>query len=251
MTLSIMMQYANKIALVYSGQPRHVKECHSNHIDTFYKANPNFEIDVFAHIWYDEKKIGAYYRDDYKKAGRWDSGSKECIMDNWKPKGIIFEKPKEFSAPDGIVPNPRFICPANHFLSMFYSLECANTLKKEYENKNNFKYDCVVRLRTDEVFLNPIVMLDYNLSSINVLKEWAHIEYGLNDHFAFGSSELMDKYSDVYTNFEMICKMGAAVDLPNTNPECLLGYNAQIRHKLPITKNEWQYKLWSDYKGAL
>jgi len=127
-------------------------------------------------------------------------------------------------------------------LSLFYSMERANDHKREYENKNNFKYDCVIRLRTDEFFMRPIGPIStYDMNLVNVLKDWVHLDYGLNDRFAFGSSELMDKYLDVYSNFEKLCEMGASV-----NQECLIGFNSQIRHKLPIAKHDWQYQLCRD-----
>jgi len=53
----------SKVALIYSGQPRHLKECFENHRSTFWDANPDAEIDVFAHIWYDEAWVGSYFWD--------------------------------------------------------------------------------------------------------------------------------------------------------------------------------------------
>ena len=231
----------SKIALIYSGQPRHLKECSSNHYETFYKANPDHEIDVFAHIWYDEKWIGNYFWDQYKDRGRWEADLKEYMIKKWNPKRINYEAPKEF-VPEGIEPDPRFPHPVNNIISMFYSVFQANEMKKQYEEEHDFKYDCVIRLRTDEYFMTPIGCIDnYDMNVVNVLNEWAHLDYGINDHFAFGSSELMDKYLDVYNNFVEICEMGAAV-----NPECLIGFNAQVYHKLPIAKHNWHYKLWRD-----
>jgi hypothetical protein len=231
----------SKIALLYSGQPRHLKECLDNHKKVFYDANPNHEIDVFAHIWYDDNWIGNYFWDQYKDRGKWEPDLKDFMIENWKPKKIFFERPKEFVA-ENIDPDPRFPHPVNNIISMFYSVYYSNQLKIEYENQNNFKYDCVIRLRTDEYFLAPIGSIDnYDMNVVNVLNEWAHLEYGINDHFAFGSSELMNKYLDVYSNFVNICEMGAAV-----NPECIVGFNAQVRHKLPIVKHNWHYKLWRD-----
>ena len=125
---------------------------------------------------------------------------------------------------------------------MFYSLEKANDLKKKYEEKNNFKYDCVIRLRTDEFFYKDVGSLDdYDLNTVNVFDEYAHLDYGINDHFAFGSSKLMDKYLSVCSNLSDIIDEGAAI-----NPETLIGWNAQKHHKLPITKNKFGYRLWRD-----
>ena len=144
-----------KIALLYSGQPRHLKEAFPNHHDTFWKPNNSYQIDVFAHMWYDEKWIGNYFWDQYKDRGRWEADLKEFMQDNWNPKAITFEEPKEFE-PEDIVPDPRFPHPVNNIISQFYSISQANNLKKKYEDENNFKYDVVVRLRTDEYFQRPI-----------------------------------------------------------------------------------------------
>ena len=41
-----------KIALCYSGRPRHFAECLKNHQETFGLGNDN--VDVFAHLWFDK-----------------------------------------------------------------------------------------------------------------------------------------------------------------------------------------------------
>ena len=231
---------SKKVALIYSGQPRHLRECHRNHRENFWDRNPDWEVDVFAHVWYDKSWVGSYFWDQYKDRGKWDADLVPFMEENWKPKGLEFEEPKQFIC--DWQPDPRFSHPVNNIISMFYSLEKANDLKKKYEEENNFKYDCVVRLRTDEFFFREIQALDvYDLNTVNVLDEFAHLDYGLNDHFAFGASELMDKYLDVCSNLETIIDEGAAI-----NPETLIGYNAQRYHKLPITKHKFGFRLWRD-----
>ena len=117
-----------------------------------------------------------------------------------------------------------------------------NDLKINYEEDHGFKYDCVVRLRTDEFFFRNVGFLDgYNLDTINVFKEFAHLDYGINDHFAFGRSDLMDKYLSVCSNLSTIIEEGAAI-----NPETLIGWNAQKHHKLPVSKYDFGYRLWRD-----
>ena len=100
----------------------------------------------------------------------------------------------------------------------------------------------MVRLRTDEFFYNDIGNLSsYDLDTINVLQEFAHLDYGINDHFAFGRSDLMDKYLSVCSNLSTIIEEGAAI-----NPETLIGWNAQKHHKLPVSKYDFGYRLWRD-----
>ena len=228
----------SKLALIYSGQPRHLRECHENHVKNFYQEG--WDVDVFAHVWYDKSWVGAYFWDQYKDRGRWDAELIPFMEEKWKPKALEFEEPKEFESDWD--PDPRFPHPVNNIISMFYSLEAANYLKKKYEEENGFKYDCVVRLRTDEFFYNDIGDLNnYDLDTVNVFSEYAHTDYGINDHFAFGRSDLMDKYLNVCSNLSTIIEEGAAI-----NPETLIGWNAQKHHKLPITKNDFGYRLWRD-----
>ena len=229
-----------RLALIYSGQPRHLKECYQNHISNFHKINPEWEIDTFAHIWYRENNDGSYFSDQFKDRGQWDYDLKTFIYEQWKPKKIQLEEPKEFES--NWEPDKRFPHPINNIISMFYSLEKANRLKQAYEEEKEFKYDCSIRLRTDEFFKKPIGPIsNYPLDTINILNEFAHLEYGINDHFAFGNSKDMDKFMNVYSNLDNIIEEGAAI-----NPETLLGYNAIKYHKLKITKHHFSYCLWRD-----
>ena len=41
----------SKIAIVYSGQPRALRECYPNHKEFLYDPNSHHEIDVFYHLW--------------------------------------------------------------------------------------------------------------------------------------------------------------------------------------------------------
>ena len=229
-----------RLALLYSGQPRHLKECRQNHFLNFHEANPEWQIDIFAHIWHEKNKSGSYFSDKYKNRGQWDDDLIQFINDKWQPKKIVIEAPKKFKS--HWTPDKRFPHPINNIVSMFYSLEKANKLKQEYEDNKNFKYDCVVRLRTDEFFKNPIGnMNNYRLNTINILDEFAHLSYGVNDHFAFGNSSNMDKFLNVYSNLSTIINEGSAI-----NPETLLGWNAIKHHKLNITKHNFNFCLWRD-----
>lgn len=235
-----MDKTTKKIALVYSGQPRNIKECHDNHVSTFYTENKECEIDVFAHFWYSDSLIGNYFWNSYPNRGYYEPDIKKTIVNLLKPVDALYEPPLEFIT--DIQPDKRFPHPVSNTLSMFYSIEKANNLKTAYELKHNFKYDCVVRLRTDEYFINPVGNLfDYDMSSINLLNETPHMPYGVNDHFAFGRSDIMNKYSSVFSNLDTIVKDGCAI-----NPECLLGYNLLLK-KIPIIKHSnWTFKLFRD-----
>ena len=84
-------------------------------------------------------------------------------------------------------------------------------------------------------------MSSYDLDTINVLQEFAHWIMESMITFAFGRSDLMDKYLSVCSNLSTIIEEGAAI-----NPETLIGWNAQKHHKLPVSKYDFGYRLWRD-----
>lgn len=226
-----------KIALCYSGQLRHVKECVKNHKNTFFCGD---NIDVFAHLWFDSMYEGKAFDEAHRNRGSFKKDDVDFFMNEFCPVYSIIEPPMSFSSE--LRPDPRFPHPINNTLSMFYSIKMSNGLKKRAEIENKFSYDYVVRLRTDEYFLSTIGSFDrYQCDSLHVLNEYAHLDYGINDHFCIGNSENMDKYCSVYDDFDKLYQMGAAI-----NPECLLGFNVVIHHKLSVKKHDWKYKLFRD-----
>jgi len=249
------MAEKTKIALIYSGQPRHVKKCNANHRRTFYEANPDAEIDVFAHTWIYEKELGPSLAERQKNLLR--------LL--WQPKDIVFEEPRTFNQSE-VQQDRRYRKSDKQWpiwlsnaLSMFYSLEMANNLKREYEKRHSFRYDYVVRLRTDTYFplrlkrngkllsepesIGPLEQYDFNKINVHkfavMISPYSFYDYGLNDQFAIGGSELMDKYSDVYSNFLTIHRMGSS-----PIPEAMLGFNVQRRHGLPVAKHPWTFIIY-------
>ena len=261
-----------RLALVYSGQPRNLKECWKTHFSTLGLGNPDWDMDIFAHFWYDESwtrntdwnRLG-YGRtelaslpakeaqriaekrknmDATKITGAMDSDIKKYIDAKWKPKGICFETPRAFDYRDMGLVGGRDPFSANNALSMFYSMEEANKLKCEYERKHGFKYDCVVRLRTDLVFLESMKpLVEYDLKQIAVRDDGLESPY-FDDILAFGNSDAMDKFCSVFGNLR-IC---AAPNLGNPlcpqnaedilNPHEVICHNAKIMHELRVEKRQ-------------
>ena len=98
--------------------------------------------------------------------------------------------------------------------NMFYKIMRCNQLKIEHENKHNFKYDIVVRLRTDVVFQKPLIFSE-DRDKIFI----PHNCYcgGLCDQFAYGPSDLMDKFCNLFTNIKECFEIA-----PEFHPEKLL-----------------------------
>ena len=250
-----------KAALVYSGQPRNLKDCWENHRKTFMDANPGWEIDVFAHLWFDESwerdsdwnRLGYAQTeidsaqqkniDSAKSIGTLDTDIKSYIGENWKPKAIRFAPPRAFDYRELGVVGGKDPHKANNALSMFYGMEQANKLKREYENAHGFQYDCVVRMRTDIVFLDsPVVFDKYDLEKINIRR---HMIPGwqIDDRFAFANSAAMDKFCAVFSNLHGCARknlapgknMANARDVFNAHE--VLGYHAEVVQGLQIAKH--------------
>jgi len=82
----------------------------------------------------------------------------------------------------------------------FYNVFKCNELKCVYENKNSFKYDYVIRSRTDYFWFRHITENELELANNNIIlpKEWAFKNvnnFCRSDIHAIGNSIMMDEYS--------------------------------------------------------
>ena len=110
------------------------------------------------------------------------------------------------------------------FLSQFYSSQAVNDLKKKHEEDNNFKYDVVIKSRTDSVFLltderkRRSIFLDDYQSKNGVLDIiWTphlRVREGnvmLCDQVIWGPSASFDMWLDniVYSCVELVQKLSS------------------------------------------
>ena len=251
-----------KIALCYSGLARSFEKTFDNHKRALIDFN-DADADIFAHFW--EPK---------PEPKRW-------IVENVPHKKIIFEKPKNKEFKNEAASNVAFAETPLSFkaLSMFYGVEKSINLALEHELANSIKYDFIFRMRTDLFFLyntlnkleehdsselnispSRLSPFDYDLSDKHLLAQdpkrpsgyssdwWEGRENrpnpcpeAIDDRFAFSNREIMEKYSNLYSNYGKIVKQR----LPNS-PECLLGIHIK-NNKLDIHQNAWRVGL---YKGG-
>jgi hypothetical protein len=214
-----------RIAIQYSGEIRNLLDCFNNHYENFVLKNPDYQVDIFAHLWASP-----------------DDNRMSRISSLLNAKRISFEPQIQFNRHD-IIQDPRFPWYTPNMVSMFYGIEKVNEIRNVYENINNIKYDYVIRMRPDIIFLPDYVKpIDYYEKDFLHLKDFNPYEsqglpYAINDYFAIGSPELIDLYSKVYSNLDRMILEGAAI-----NPELLLGYNIKDlpnkRHDLRM----WPYK---------
>jgi hypothetical protein len=209
-----------KIALCLSGQPRFVPE-----VAPYITKNilNGYDVDTFFHFWFDEDLQSKPYK--YGGSGGWEnqrisSTAIEDALQIYKPKLYKVEKSKVFldsnlytelcfrdnGQPinwtrhwrESMEPNYRDR-QVNNCLSCHYSLNQVNLLKKEYEYSNNFKYDFVVRCRTDTVIHTKILFENYDKNTIHYSGMQNQPDNMILDWINFGSSKHMDAFMSTFS----------------------------------------------------
>ncbi|OMQ37093.1 hypothetical protein [Pseudomonas putida] len=122
-------------------------------------------------------------------------------------------------------------------LPMFYKIHDSNELKKNYESQNNFKYDIVIRARTDIDFNNleeiiSSVKREHSDNEISTIADESSLndELFLSDIFAIGSSRSMDDYAEIFTMLSDYWNLAKHPNLAYSkrSAERLLGYHVKF-----------------------
>lgn len=127
-----------------------------------------------------------------------------------------------------------------NFLSEFYSFYKTLDLKKIYEQQQDFKYDCVVRIRSDHIFHYNIDIESFDMNKMNVLNCAYHRDTDLtiNNHFACASTKLMDIYGECFL-FIPVYYFTYKVDFIQ---ELYIGKHLRVNN-IPINKFNVPYTL--------
>lgn len=220
-----------KIALCLSGHLRSYEQT--------WRALKTFVLDtlspdVFIHTW---DTVGASHHIDNHTVKQKTLQVLPKIQDIYKPKNIIIEplikrngeKYRKYLIDDR--------CP-NGVVNMFYKIHKANLLCEDFCKSLDYKYDIIVRARPDLLFQNYINSDDLeratNDSSLLFVPKNGHYG-GINDQFAFGSSEAMSIYANCYTNLDQITTTTPLV------PELVL--KQQLVNKVNIQLTDVRYLL--------
>lgn len=222
-----------KTALCLSGQPRGLPEG----LEQIKRSliEPNGEVDVFIHCWFDEAEAGKAFESAQThqsgQVGVLHPDSIKMLQELPNLKALVVEPPRPFHI-EGCVDRPEAI--QGRLQSMFYSAWQVNSLKQIHEGYSG-KYDCVIKTRTDMWYGAPVVLADFQEflgKSICVPAVHQHMRHYTNtmtDVFAFGSSEHMDAFCDVYPNYKELYDM-----VSNPFGEDLLGAQVRIRSKIDV-----------------
>jgi hypothetical protein len=164
-----------KIALVFYGQPRHVKENFNSFQQNILDGN---DVDVFGHTWdcNDITDIGYY---DFKKI-------KVEPQNNFEDYYI------------GKTGLPKF----QNNAPMWYSTQGGCDVLKEYVDETNTHYDFVVRARYDIFLRYKIDFTKLDKDLIYVSEQAWPGSHMWDDSWGISSYENYVKiYSDLYTNY--------------------------------------------------
>jgi hypothetical protein len=187
-----------KVALCLSGQPRFYKRGYE-FINKFILNV--YQPDIFMHVWFDKSKVGQPYLGSCWNNGRSDiveDMTIENLQQLYNPIRVFHESEK-FNNENlpRIYDSNKARQESFITFSMFYSVLMANKLKIDYEIKNNFKYDCVLRMRFDWALDQLINLNNFDLNKLYCPNDCG-TQKSINDQFAFSKSENMDIYSNTY-----------------------------------------------------
>ena len=189
-----------KIALCISGQPRTWKRCYQSWFDAVSHLG---EVDVFYHMW--NFNTLPNFAAGFLKTRLPDvTLAPHEIMEIYntlKPTDHIIDGPRDFPKPN--VTNPI----AWWTRSQFYGLKRCAFLKREYEIRNNFEYDIVLRIRTD-LLLNyklPYQTLQPNMMYTCVnYHDPEYNTFRIGDTFYYANSYTYDLMSNFYDALDYI-----------------------------------------------
>ena len=198
-----------RIALCLNGQPRWVEKGYAYFSKNIIEPNiEKNEIDVFAHVWFDEEKIGEpcsslIGTDPHKAHAKWEPDSISKIENLYRPKTIVVEK--EFDR--NLISNKAVFdtnSKSYETCSMLRSTQQVLQIKRNYEAIHGFEYDWVVRARFDLAINKKIDLSLLNPTTFYV--PWTGIpnsnHYAMNCDSAFSNSSNMDLYSSAFENIE-------------------------------------------------
>ncbi len=183
-----------------------VAVCFSGHMRTYDKTYQSlklnlldhYDTDIFIHTWSKSNNVRG------KDFGKDDIDIEKEIKEIYKPKSLLIEPQKEFKLNFCECFNFARTNPHNVFSKM-YSMSCVGNLLKEYQLNNDVQYDIVLSLRSDMEFLKPIKLIKEE-NKIFIPGNVRVPENTYHDYYAYGSSNIMQVYFNVYNEFDNICK---------------------------------------------
>jgi len=130
--------------------------------------------------------------------------------------------------------------PPEQYFKMFYNIFKTNQLRTSYEIENNFKYDIVIRTRSDVGLLHEVDVRN-NVPSSNTIIMPGNQWYGeppCNDQFAIGNSDSMTMYSNIVNHLKEYNDCGVVF-----HPETLLAHHLQNANGAELKRGSFEITL--------
>jgi len=177
-----------------------------------YFGNTSDTSDAVSGYYYIKKKLLSKYDVDVF-IHSWDLGNQAKAVELYRPTEKLFELQKDFSSDLSRLDENYFFGKDGQYYhnSMFktfsvsYSRKASVLLKRQYEIKNNFTYDCVVMTRFDLGQRGKEHKQKYYATNFNFHEKldmnyiysayWDQLNHGFADHWFFSNSKNMDKVS--------------------------------------------------------
>lgn len=135
------------------------------------------EVDIFIHTW--------------------SVGIKSILKQLYKPKQSIFEKQIMFDKSPTV---------KHSIYSRWYSFKKVVDLKKDYEVKQKFIYDCVMVARFDLLFFRDIEFNQFDMNYFYTPNWDGDARFGMSDLWFFSKSRFMDRFSTLYDGLDQYLK---------------------------------------------
>lgn len=210
-----------KVAVCLSGQLRTFEKTWGNIMDNVIIPN---NADVFIHSWYDECNMSQHGMDLNRCQSPIRKDADKLVIELYKPKRYIIEKPRNFSnskmkVPDIVIKKTMCCIPDGHHndasnvrshivnntYCMFYSIMKCNEICQLYSHECGIEYDVVVRVRFDITLDKKIVFSqsDYDINCINYIA-YSDIDNIVCDWVVFGSPGVMNVFSSIFYFLEVL-----------------------------------------------
>ena len=213
-----------KIALCLSGHVRNIETTY-NSLKKYLLDNN--KVDIFLHAWDTLGwRVEGKVEKDFKGFDFYTSKvDQKKIINLLNPIDYKFENyedfEKEFIEKAKIYKNqlrvPDRDRPENT-VSLTYKTNACNILKKQYEIKNNFTYDIVIRSRFDiEYYENVVDDIIISNKDKYIFSPYEESHGFSSDILTISNSKNMDIYCELYNNLDNLYKAGCLMNPHNIN----------------------------------
>ena len=188
-----------KLAILLHGHMRSYEQTNFSFKRVVGNLKKKFELcDIFIHTWDMKEPESKTWHSGPPLGFQNDKIKEKEIRQLYNPVDILVES-QEIKYPKLLLHGTCYEA-VKH---VWYSMYMANELKKKQEDKNNFKYDIVVKLRPDIEFFDDFLLEELEAND----KIWHCQQFTkrtASDVVFFANSKNMDLIAEYYKNFDRL-----------------------------------------------